>query len=350
MVNAAYSLALLPVVGFIVNIFFGSKLKLKGALFSIACIAGSFLCACLLLRHVIAGNSIEQSATWFTCGKYSFSAGLVIDQLTAIMLIVVTLVSLLVQIYSIGYLHGEKNSTRFFAFISLFTFSMLGLVLADNLILVYVFWELVGLFSFLLISIWYNKPSAALAGKKAFITNRIGDAGFFLGLSTLFYYLGTANFARISQRLAHHPEGLSQGVLTLAAVLIFCGAVGKSAQFPLHVWLPDAMEGPTPVSALIHAATMVAAGVYLVARTFFIYKCAPLAMAVVGYTGAFTAIFAASMALVAYDIKRVLAFSTVSQLGYMIMALGVGGYTAGMFHLTTHAFFKALLFLGAGSV
>ena len=348
MVNAAYSLALLPVVGFIVNIFFGSKLKLKGALFSIACIAGSFLCACLLLRHVIAGNSIEQSATWFTCGKYSFSAGLVIDQLTAIMLIVVTLVSMLVQIYSIGYLHGEKNSTRFFAFISLFTFSMLGLVLADNLILVYVFWELVGLCSYLLISYWYNKPSAALAGKKAFITNRIGDAGFFLGIATLFYYLGTANFREIAEKL--HHGGFDPHIITIAGILLFCGAIGKSAQFPLHVWLPDAMEGPTPASALIHAATMVAAGVYLTARSYSIFAAGDISLQFVSYIGIITSLLAASIALVQNDIKKILAYSTISQLGLMMVALGVGGYTAGVFHLMTHAFFKALLFLCAGAV
>lgn len=348
MVNLALVIALFPVISFLVNIFLGSKLKTKGILFSIFTVSVSFLLSCVVLKEVIAGKTITQSLTWFTCGKYTFQAGIQIDALTAIMLVVVTLVSMLVEIYSIGYLHGEKNSTRFFAFISLFTFSMLGLVLADNLILVYVFWELVGLCSYLLISYWYHKPSAAEAGKKAFITNRVGDAGFFLGIATLFYYLGTANFSEIAEKI--HHGGLNPQILTIAGILLFCGAVGKSAQFPLHVWLPDAMEGPTPASALIHAATMVAAGVYLVARSYYLFDAGPFCLQVVTYIGIITSLMAASIALVQNDIKRILAYSTVSQLGLMMTALGVGGYSAGVFHLMTHAFFKALLFLGAGAV
>src|SRR3990167_4035530 len=244
MVEQAYLIALLPLFSFILNIFLGGKLKFKGVLVSILAQAGSLIMSSLALKEVMAGKVIEQSWTWFSCGKYSFEAGFAVDSLTAMMLVVVTLVSLLVQIYSIGYMRGEKNYTRFFAFISLFTFSMLGLVLANNLILVYIFWELVGLCSYFLISYWYHKPSAALAGKKAFITNRIGDAGFFLGIATLFYYLGTANFHEIAEKL--HHGGFDPHIITIAGILLFCGAIGKSAQFPLHVWLPDAMEGPTP--------------------------------------------------------------------------------------------------------
>ena len=348
MVNYALVITLFPVISFLLNIFFGSKLKHKGILFSILTMSASFLLSCIVLKEVVAGETATQSLTWFSCGTYTFHAGFQVDALASMMLVVVTLVSLLVQIYSIGYMHGEKNSTRFFAFISLFTFSMLGLVLVDNLILVYVFWELVGLCSYLLISYWYHKPSAAEAGKKAFITNRIGDTGFFLGIATLFYYLGTANFNEIAEKI--HHGGLDPHILTIAGILLFCGAVGKSAQFPLHVWLPDAMEGPTPASALIHAATMVAAGVYLVARSYCLFDAGLFSLKIVTSIGIITSIMAASIALVQNDIKRILAYSTVSQLGYMMAALGVGGYSAGVFHLMTHAFFKALLFLCAGAV
>lgn len=348
MVNCAYLIALFPLAGFIVNIFFGARLKLKGVLFSIAAIAASFILSCLVLKEVMAGEAIERTFPWFTVASYSFKIGFLVDPLAAMMLIVVTLVSFMVQIYSIGYMHGEKNYTRFFAFISLFTFSMLGLVLANNLIEVYVFWELVGLCSYLLISYWYYKTSAADAGKKAFITTRIGDTGFFLGIAMLFYYLGTANFGEIAEKM--HHGGLDANILTVSAVLIFCGAIGKSAQFPLHVWLPDAMEGPTPASALIHAATMVAAGVYLVARSYALFAAAHISLQVVSYIGIITAFMAASIALVQNDIKRILAYSTVSQLGLMMVGLGAGGYTAGVFHLMTHGFFKALLFLCAGAV
>ena len=348
MVNQAYLITLPPLAGFIFNIFFGAKLKLKGALFSIIAIALSFVLSCIALKEVMAGKTIEQSFTWFTIAQYSFRAGFLVDPLTVMMLIVVCTVSLTVQIYSVGYMQGEKNYTRFFAFISLFTFSMLGLVLANNLIEIYIFWELVGLCSYLLISYWYYKTSAADAGKKAFITTRIGDTGFFLGIATLFYYLGTADFSEIVRKI--HLGGMDTHILTISAILIFCGAIGKSAQFPLHVWLPDAMEGPTPASALIHAATMVAAGVYLVARSYTIFAAAHLSLQVVMYIGIITSFMAASVALVQNDIKRILAYSTVSQLGLMMVGLGVGGYSAGVFHLMNHAFFKALLFLCAGAV
>ncbi len=271
-----------------------------------------------------------------------------VDGLSAIMLVVVTSVSLIVQVYSQGYMHGDTGYSRYFAWMSLFTAAMLGLVLFDSILIVYVFWELVGLGSYLLIGFWFHKKSAGDAAKKAFLTTRLGDIGFLLGILLIWTKADTFNIPAL-QEIAIEGE-LSDTVITLFALGLFAGAVGKSAQFPLHVWLPDAMEGPTPVSALIHAATMVAAGVYLVARMFPVFQASDGAMTTVAYVGGFTAIFAASMGIVMTDIKRVLAYSTVSQLGYMMLALGVGGYIAAIFHLFTHAFFKALLFLGSGSV
>ena len=275
------------------------------------------------------------------------------------MLIVVTTVGACVQIYSVGYMKDDPRFSRFFAYLSLFLFSMLGLVLANNFFMIFIFWELVGLTSYLLIGFWFEKKSAADAGKKAFITTRIGDLGFIVGLLLIAVYAGTFNFGEVFDKAA--AGMIPAGILTVAAIGVFCGAVGKSAQFPLHVWLPDAMEGPTPVSALIHAATMVAAGVYLVARSMSLFVGSAEASLVVAIIGIVTSLIAASIALVQNDIKRVLAYSTVSQLGYMIMALGLYGYDtalhhhspgfyAGTFHLMTHAFFKGLLFLGAGSV
>jgi NADH-quinone oxidoreductase subunit L len=274
--------------------------------------------------------------------------GVMVNQLTTIMLFVVTFVSMLVHIYSLGYMHDDEGFSKFFSFLGLFTFSMLGIVVSNNLMQIYIFWELVGLSSYLLIGFWYSKPEAAEAAKKAFVVNRVGDFGFFLGILFISFKAGTFDFQKVIEFV--QSGAIDPQSMTIIALLLFCGAVGKSAQFPLHVWLPDAMEGPTPVSALIHAATMVAAGVFMVARLFGIFSASPDAMKVISYVGGFTAIFAASIALVQDDIKRILAFSTLSQLGYMVLALGVGGYSAGMFHLTTHAFFKALLFLGAGSV
>jgi len=296
--------------------------------------------------------SVEYEVPWLYLGDVKMHLGILINPLTSIMLIVVTLVSMLVQIYSTGYMKGDRSFAKFFAYISLFSFSMLGIVLANNMLQLFVFWELVGLCSYLLIGFWYEKPEAAEAGKKAFVVTRFGDFGFLVGVVILSTIAGTFSFKGIEQYVSSSLAAgtLSVGLLTVIMLLLFSGAVGKSAQFPLHVWLPDAMEGPTPVSALIHAATMVAAGVFMVARLFTLFMSAPQALLIVAYIGGFTAIFAASIALVQNDIKRVLAFSTLSQLGYMMLALGVGGYTSGMFHLTTHAFFKALLFLGAGSV
>ncbi len=284
-------------------------------------------------------------------GSFVIPMGIYIDPLTAIMLMVVSIVAGLVQIYSLGYMEGDPRFARYYAYLSLFTFSMLGLVLAGTFILMFVFWELVGLTSYLLIGFWFEKKTASDAGKKAFITTKIGDLGFLTGLVLLIFAVGSASLPELDYMIANGEIANNlMPLVALAGLLMFAGAVGKSAQFPLHVWLPDAMEGPTPVSALIHAATMVAAGVYLTARMMGIIAISETMMYTVASIGAFTAFMAASIGLVQNDIKRVLAYSTVSQLGYMIMALGLAGFTAGTFHLMTHAFFKALLFLGAGSV
>lgn len=291
---------------------------------------------------------IEQAFDIINFTGFRLELGTLLDPLTAVMLIVVTTVALMVQIYSLGYMHGDPRFSRYYAYLSLFTFSMLGLVVANNFFEIFIFWELVGLTSYLLIGFWFEKKSASDAGKKAFITTKVGDLGFLLGLLIMGMTLGTFNYGEVFGLV--EAGAISGGLLTLMAIGIFCGAVGKSAQFPLHVWLPDAMEGPTPVSALIHAATMVAAGVFLVARCMTIFIASPEAAMTVAWIGLITAFMAASIALVQNDIKRVLAYSTLSQLGYMIMALGLAGFTAGTFHLMTHAFFKALLFLGAGSV
>ncbi len=284
--------------------------------------------------------------TWIPAGTFVVEVGFVIDALTACLLIVVTTIGLLVHVYSIGYMSHDPGYWRFFAYMNLFMFSMLLLVLASNFLVVFVAWELVGLCSYLLIGFWYRKRSAALAAKKAFIVNRVGDVGFALGIMLIFVSLGTLDIRAVIENAGK----LDPTTVMIIALLIFAGAMGKSAQFPLHVWLPDAMEGPTPVSALIHAATMVNAGVYLLARTNPIFAYASSALVVVAAIGIFTAILAASIAMTQTDIKRVLAYSTLSQLGYMFAAFGVGAWTAAIFHLMTHGFFKGLLFLGSGSV
>jgi NADH-quinone oxidoreductase subunit L len=270
-----------------------------------------------------------------------------LDALSLMMMLIVTGVGGAIHIYSFGYMHEDRGFSRYFACMSLFTFSMLGIVLANNFIELFIFWELVGVSSYLLIGFWFERPSAGDAAKKAFITNRLGDFGFLLGILMVWATLGSLNFTVLQIKLTADPAALG-GVASIAALLIFCGAVGKSAQFPLHVWLPDAMEGPTPVSALIHAATMVAAGVYMLCRIIFLLD--PTALQVIAWIGGFTALLAALIAVQQNDIKRILAYSTISQLGYMVMSVGLAGPTPAMFHLTTHAFFKALLFLGAGSV
>ncbi|MBI2934887.1 MAG: NADH-quinone oxidoreductase subunit L [Chloroflexi bacterium] len=352
-----WAIFFLPVFSFLVNalilrVFFKKQHALAGYV-TIACIGAAFILSLWALATVFAtpGHRLEiPRVTWLALDGVTIQLGLLIDSLSAVMLVVVTLVSTLVQIYSQGYMHGDPGYQRYFAWMSLFTASMLGLVMADSLFLTYAFWEGVGLCSYLLIGFWFHRPSAANAAKKAFIVTRIGDVGFLLAILYLYFQpgIGTTDIETLHQ-LARAGT-LSGAALTWAALGIFSGAAGKSAQFPLHVWLPDAMEGPTPVSSLIHAATMVAAGVYLVARTFPMFQASATASGTVALIGAFTAIFAASMGLVMNDIKRVVAYSTISQLGFMMLGLGAGSISAGIFHLFNHAFFKCLLFLGSGSV
>lgn len=342
----------LPLIGFLLLIFFGNSLPRKGDWLGTGILTTSLVLSLVLLISKLTHSpdeAVTLSFEWVTIGENSFSFGMMVDNLAAVMLVVVTLVSTLVHLFSIAYMKEDVRYSRYFAYLGFFSFSMLGIVLTDNILLMYIFWELVGVSSYLLIGHWYEKKSASNAANKAFIVNRIGDFGMFIGIMILFVSFSTFAFEGIFDSIAagELPFG-STGWLTAAGLLIFCGAVGKSAQFPLHVWLPDAMEGPTPVSALIHAATMVAAGVYLVARVFPMLTAD--ALLIIAYIGAITALIAATIAITQFDIKKVLAYSTISQLGYMIMALGVGAYTAGFMHLVTHAAFKAGLFLAAGSV
>ena len=342
---------------------FLNRFSMFSGLLLIAALAVAFLLSVQALVWTIQDKEIVAGSwTWLEFGGVSVDMGLLLDPLTAIMLVVVTGVSLLVQVYSLGYMRGDPGFSRYFAFMSLFTASMLGLVLASNIIQLYVFWELVGLSSYLLIGFWHDRPTAAAAAKKAFLVTRIGDVGFLIAILYLFFHAdefaaqGLNAFYIPDIWMAAQPLAVGGlGILGGAGLLwfslgVFAGAAGKSGQFPLHTWLPDAMEGPTPVSALIHAATMVAAGVFLVARFYPVFQASAEAMTVVALIGAFTALMAATMGLVMNDIKRVMAYSTISQLGYMMAALGVGAYGAAIFHLFTHAAFKALLFLGAGSV
>nr|WP_041356077.1 NADH-quinone oxidoreductase subunit L [Melioribacter roseus] len=357
LVNLSVIILFLPLLGFTTLIFFGKKIP-KLYLFEVGILFGALLLSIIVMYGKLAyfiDSDIISKFTWITFGAAPLSGnvnielGIKIDNLTVIMLFVVNLISSLVHLYSIEYMRGDKRYTRYFAYLGIFTFSMLGIVLTDNILMMYIFWELVGLSSYLLIGFWFEKKSAADASKKAFIVNRVGDIGMFLGILILFFNYKTFSFDSIFSQISSGilPFG-SEAWLTAAGILVFMGAVGKSAQFPLHVWLPDAMEGPTPVSALIHAATMVAAGVYLVTRIFVMLTAD--AMLVIAVIGAFTAFIAATIAITQNDIKKVLAYSTISQLGYMIMSLGVGAYAFAFFHLVTHAFFKACLFLGSGSV
>ena len=318
---------------------------------SIGAVVGSFILSVLLFKSPgITKDPLEFAATWLSVGDLHVDIGLRLDWLSLLMLLIVTGVGGAIHVYSWGYMHADRSVPRYFASLSLFTFSMLGIVLANNFLMLFIFWELVGVSSYLLIGFWYERASAADACKKAFLTNRLGDFGFMLGILTVWATLGSLNFGELEQKLAASPQALG-ALTTLAGLLIFCGAMGKSAQFPLHVWLPDAMEGPTPVSALIHAATMVAAGVYMLCRVFFLLAVpGSHALEAIAWIGCFTALLAAVIAIQQSDIKRILAYSTLSQLGYMVMAVGLSGPTPAMYHLTTHAFFKALLFLGAGSV
>jgi NADH-quinone oxidoreductase subunit L len=346
---------LVPLAGFLLNGLFGKNFS-KSVINTIACgtVAISFLLSLNaffgLLRLAPESRSFEYILfSWIPSGSFNADVGFLLDPLSAVMILVVTGVGFLIHVYSVGYMAHDEGYARFFTYMNLFMASMLILVLANNFVLMYVGWEGVGLCSYLLIGFWYEKRSAADAGKKAFIVNRIGDFGFALGIMLLFWTLGSVHFSTVFN-LAPEQLAYGGGIVTAATLLLFLGAVGKSAQVPLYVWLPDAMEGPTPVSALIHAATMVTAGVYMVARCNVLYMMAPTTLLVVAIVGMFTAFYAATIGLFQNDIKRVLAYSTVSQLGYMFVACGVAAFGAGIFHLMTHAFFKALLFLGAGSV
>src|SRR5271170_6996683 len=348
---------LLPLTGAAINGLLGKRFP-KALVNTIA--LGSTAAAFLMALWVAAQFAglpadqiphIERYATWLSAGSFSAEYGIYLDQLSLVMLLIVTGVGFLIHVYSVGYMAHEGGYYRYFAYLNIFMFFMLTLVLANNYLLMFVGWEGVGLASYLLIGFWFLKPSAANAGKKAFITNRVGDFGFLIALFLLIKHFGTLQYDGVFKAVSAYPvESAGAGLLTAIGLLMLVGATGKSAQIPLYVWLPDAMEGPTPVSALIHAATMVTAGVYMVARSNALYALSPRALACVAAIGASTAIWAALIGLVQNDIKRVLAYSTVSQLGYMFLACGVGAFGAGVFHLMTHAFFKALLFLASGSV
>src|SRR5579872_3559972 len=367
-----YLIPLLPALGAAIMFFFGRKLQKSSVnAVCVGMVVLSFLFACgtvLQYNSWAAANDHKPFEkivyTWLgddaghlnyvthTGSQASFQAdaGFLIDPLSAIWLLFVTGVGMLIHIYSTGYMAHEGGYYRFFGYLNLFMFSMLTLILANNYVLMFVGWEGVGLCSYLLIGFYFHRHSASTAANKAFIVNRIGDAGFLLGMFTIAWHFGSLRFTEVTHLARSGHFGIGDPIITAATLLLFVGACGKSAQIPLYIWLPDAMEGPTPVSALIHAATMVTAGVYMVARSNALFVLAPTSMKTVAIVGALTAIFAASIGLVQNDIKRVLAYSTVSQLGYMFLALGVGAFAAGVFHVFTHAFFKALLFLGSGSV
>ena len=349
-------LLIAPLVGFLINGLFGKWLKgnekLSGWIGSVAVLI-SLICSIIAFASLQGGGTPfdETLYEWITGESFAFNIGFRVDALTTVMLLVITGVGFLIHVYSIGYMHGDAGYTRYFAYLNLFVFAMLILVLGNNYLMMFVGWEGVGLCSYLLIGFWYDKKSATDAGKKAFIVNRIGDFGFLLGMFTLFAAFGTLDFAAMfdAAEADNFQQVFGSSTLVIATLLLFVGAIGKSAQIPLYVWLPDAMEGPTPVSALIHAATMVTAGVYMIARSAVLYNIAHTGE-IVAWIGVLTAFFAATIALAQNDIKRILAYSTVSQLGYMFLGVGVGAYASGVFHLVTHAFFKGLMFLTAGSV
>jgi NADH-quinone oxidoreductase subunit L len=352
-------IVLFPLIGFLINGLFGARIKSErvSGLIGVSAVALSFLTACAIFIEML-GLPVEERKhvvtlfQWISAGSFSINAAYQVDQLSILMTLVVTGVGSLIHIYSIGYMHGDKGFWRFFAYLNLFIFAMLNLVLADNFLLMFLGWEGVGLCSYLLIGFWYDrnfeKSTTSDAAKKAFITNRVGDFGFLLGMFLIFTTFGSLQFDSVFAQAALFGKGDS--ILVWITLFLFVGATGKSAQIPLYIWLPDAMAGPTPVSALIHAATMVTAGVYMVARCAILFALAPATMHVIAVIGLATAFFAATIGLVQNDIKKILAYSTISQLGYMFLACGVGAFTAGLFHLMTHAFFKALLFLGAGAV
>jgi NADH-quinone oxidoreductase subunit L len=346
-VSSVWLIPAFPLAGAILNMVFGRVIGHRAHWIAVPALAGSFIASCAAFAQVASGRTFTTTAfTWIAAGSFETAVTAYVDPLAGVMLLVVTGVGFLIHVYSIGYMHDDPGYARYFAYLNLFVFSMTMLVLAGNYLLLYVFWEAVGLCSYLLIGFWYTKKSASDAGKKAFIVNRVGDFGFGLGVMWLWTALGTVTYTEVFTSAGTLGPTTATGI----ALLLFMGACGKSAQLPLHTWLPDAMEGPTPVSALIHAATMVTAGVYMVARSRMVFEQSPVALDVVAWVGVATALFAATVGVIQTDIKRVLAYSTISQLGYMFAAVGLGAYAAGIFHLVTHAFFKALLFLGAGSV
>src|SRR5437588_5054600 len=337
---------LAPLLSTAVITLFTLRWKMLSSSISIVAVLVSFICSCLIFAHSTAAAA---EFTWIDIsGVFHVPLGLTLDPLSRTMAVLVSGIGAIIHIYSLGYMRDDEGKSRYFAALSLFMFAMLGIVLSNNFVMLFIFWELVGFTSYVLIGHWFDRDAAASAAKKAFITTRIGDFGFMLGILMVWMATGSVVFSDIAPRLSTltgHPA-----FLTIAALLIFCGAVGKSAQFPLHVWLPDAMEGPTPISALIHAATMVAAGVYMLVRVAFIIQASSTALLIIAWIGTITAAMAALIATQQNDIKRILAYSTISQLGYMIMAVGLASNDAAMFHLFTHAFFKALLFLAAGSI
>ncbi len=350
MVEVLVSLVLLlPLTGFVVLLAFGKRLGEPWAgVVATMTVGASFVLAVIAALDFFAGDAHAGTITWFEwLPALGVEASFLWDPLSVLMTLVVTGVGAVIHAYSIVYMHGDEGYGRFFSDLNLYIVSMLILVLGDNFAVMFVGWELVGLSSYLLIAFWFERPTAAAAGKKAFVVNRIGDVGFLVAVMLIFSTFGTLGFHAVFEEA---PAELGTGLATLITLMLLLGAAGKSAQLPLYVWLPDAMEGPTPVSALIHAATMVTAGVYMVARTGVLFELAPVSAGVVATVGAITALFAATIAVAQYDIKRLLAYSTISQLGYMFMAVGAAAHVAGVFHLMTHAFFKALLFLGAGSV
>ncbi|MBZ0202764.1 MAG: NADH-quinone oxidoreductase subunit L, partial [Ignavibacteria bacterium] len=355
MVKYFYLITLLPLVGFLVNGLFGAKIKnekVSGILGSLT-VLGSFVITVLALLEITSLPAEARTITvplfnWITSGTINISAAYLVDPLSVTMCLIITGVGFLIHVYAIGYMHGDKGFARFFAFLNLFIFAMLNLVLGDNMLLMFLGWEGVGLCSYLLIGFFYEKKFAGDAANKAFWVNRIGDFGFMLAMFFIFTSFGTLNFLQINSAIATTTIAVS--TFTIITLLLFVGATGKSAQIPLFIWLPDAMAGPTPVSALIHAATMVTAGVYMIGRTSLLFAHAPITMEVVMVTGCLTAFMAATIAVAQNDIKKILAYSTVSQLGFMFMAMGAGAFSTGIFHVTTHAFFKALMFLAAGSV
>ena len=357
MLKLIWLVPVLPLVGVVINGIFGHWTRDRAHLLGFGSTGLSFLVALVVFLQTLGGQTLNWDVySWVAVGDFHATIGFQVDPLSAVMMLVVTFVGFLIHVYSIGYMHGDPGYARFFTYLNLFMTSMLILVLANNYLLMFMGWDGVGLCSYLLIGFWYQKKSASDAGKKAFVVNRIGYAGFLLGLLLIWRTFGSLTYADIFpmvptlQEVLTRPSVLGLSLVTWITILLFIGATGKSAQLPLYVWLPDAMEGPTPVSALIHAATMVTAGVYMVARSHALFSAAPFTMDVVATVGALTAIFAATIALVQTDIKRVVAYSTISQLGYMFLGAGVGAYATSIFHLATHAFFKALLFLGCGSV